>query len=199
MARALIVVRDAKTGEDITRAILLQIILEEEAGGAPMFTEAVLANIIRFYGHAMQGFMGNYLKNIQPLPTRLAQQSAGMTPEMWDAVHGRWARPDGQLRRATRPVRANASKPSNDGRLWHQALNARVGENWEKWRPMSQAPLPPHRHAPHRYAKIGFVSLGCPKNLTDSEPILTQLSAGGYQTSKPSGGGSGHRQHLRLH
>ena len=43
MARAPIVVRDAKTGEDITRAILLQIILEEEAGGAPMFTEAVLA------------------------------------------------------------------------------------------------------------------------------------------------------------
>jgi hypothetical protein len=34
------VVRDAKTGEDLTRSILLQIILEEEAGGAPMFTEA---------------------------------------------------------------------------------------------------------------------------------------------------------------
>ena len=41
-------VRDAKTGEDLTGSILLQIILEEEAGGAPMFTEAVLANIIRF-------------------------------------------------------------------------------------------------------------------------------------------------------
>ena len=36
-----VVVRDAKTGEDLTRSILLQIILEEEAGGAPMFTEAV--------------------------------------------------------------------------------------------------------------------------------------------------------------
>jgi ribosomal protein S12 methylthiotransferase len=32
--------------------------------------------------------------------------------------------------------------------------------------------------------RIGFVSLGCPKNLTDSELILTQLSAEGYQTSK---------------
>ena len=41
------VVLDAKTGEDLTRSILLQIILEEESGGAPMFTEAVLANIIR--------------------------------------------------------------------------------------------------------------------------------------------------------
>eukprot|EP01038_Epipyxis_sp_PR26KG_P019386 gene19386-biopygen6116 len=39
-----VVVRDAKTGEDLTRSILLQIILEEEAGGAPMFTEAVPAH-----------------------------------------------------------------------------------------------------------------------------------------------------------
>ncbi|MCX8520664.1 MAG: 30S ribosomal protein S12 methylthiotransferase RimO, partial [Rhodoferax sp.] len=32
--------------------------------------------------------------------------------------------------------------------------------------------------------QVGFVSLGCPKALTDSELILTQLSAEGYQTSK---------------
>ena len=32
--------------------------------------------------------------------------------------------------------------------------------------------------------RVGFVSLGCPKALTDSELILTQLSAEGYQTSK---------------
>ncbi len=38
--------------------------------------------------------------------------------------------------------------------------------------------------APAKIPKIGFVSLGCPKNLTDSELILTQLSAEGYQTSK---------------
>ena len=35
-----------------------------------------------------------------------------------------------------------------------------------------------------RIPKVGFVSLGCPKALTDSELILTQLSAEGYQTSK---------------
>ncbi|WHZ11424.1 MAG: PhbF [Burkholderiaceae bacterium] len=79
-------VRDAKTDEDLTRSILLQIILEEEAAGAPIFSEAVLANIIRFYGHAMQGFMGTYLeKNVQAfmdLQTRLHEQSQGMTPEM---------------------------------------------------------------------------------------------------------------------
>ena len=82
-----VVVRDAKTSEDLTRSILLQIILEEEAGGAPMFSEAALANIIRFYGHAMQGFMGAYLeKNVQmftEIQAKLAEQSQGLTPEMW--------------------------------------------------------------------------------------------------------------------
>jgi polyhydroxyalkanoate synthesis repressor PhaR len=62
------IVLDAKTGEDLTRSILLQIILEEESQGSPMFTAPVLANIIRFYGHTMQGFMGGYLeKNMQAL------------------------------------------------------------------------------------------------------------------------------------
>ena len=61
-------VRDAKTGEDLTRSILLQIILEEESNGSPMFTAPVLSNVIRFYGHTMQGFMGGYLeKNMQAL------------------------------------------------------------------------------------------------------------------------------------
>lgn len=59
---------DAKSSEDISRSILLQIILEEEAGGSPMFTAPVLENIIRFYGNTMQGFMGGYLeKNMQSL------------------------------------------------------------------------------------------------------------------------------------
>ena len=86
MARQAFVVRDAKTNDDLTRSILLQIILEEEAGGAPMLTEEVLANIIRFYGHAMQGFMGSYLeKNIQAfveMQARLAEQAKGLSPEM---------------------------------------------------------------------------------------------------------------------
>jgi polyhydroxyalkanoate synthesis repressor PhaR len=61
-------VLDAKTSEDLTRSILLQIILEEESNGSPMFTTPVLSNIIRFYGHAMQGLMGGYLeKNMQTL------------------------------------------------------------------------------------------------------------------------------------
>ena len=73
-------VEDAKTKEDLTRAILLQIILEEESGeGAPMFSSDVLSKIIRFYGNAMQGMMGNYLeKNIQTfieIQKKLQEQS----------------------------------------------------------------------------------------------------------------------------
>ena len=87
MERERFAVLDARTGEDLTRSILLQIILEEDAAGAPLFTEAVLADIIRFYGHAMQGFMGSYLeKNIQAMveiQTKLAEQAQGLTPEMW--------------------------------------------------------------------------------------------------------------------
>jgi polyhydroxyalkanoate synthesis repressor PhaR len=86
-------VRDAKSGEDLTRAILLQIILEEETGGVPIFSAQMLAQIIRFYGHAMQGMMGSYLeKNLQTftdIQNRLAEQSKGLydpakqSPEMW--------------------------------------------------------------------------------------------------------------------
>lgn len=57
---------DAKSGEDLTRSILLQIILEEESGGLPMFSSDMLTQMIRFYGNAMQGIIGSYMeKNIQ--------------------------------------------------------------------------------------------------------------------------------------
>ncbi|MDQ6627882.1 MAG: polyhydroxyalkanoate synthesis repressor PhaR [Pseudomonadota bacterium] len=86
-------VRDAKTGEELTRSILLQIILEEETGGVPIFSSSTLSQIIRFYGNAMQGMMGSYLeKNLQTftdIQGRLAEQSKGLvdpklqSPEMW--------------------------------------------------------------------------------------------------------------------
>jgi len=73
---------DAKTGDDLTRSILLQIILEEEAGGMPMFTSDLLSQLIRFYGNAMQGMVGNYLeKNMQTfvhVQKQLQEQSKTM-------------------------------------------------------------------------------------------------------------------------
>ena len=84
------VVRDAKSGEDLTRSLLLQIILEEESSGAPMFTEAVLANIIRFYGHAMQGHMGAYLEsNLQSLmlmQSKMGHQSQNIMSQMQEQM-----------------------------------------------------------------------------------------------------------------
>lgn len=81
------VVIDAKSGVDLTRSILLQIILEEETAGVPLFTEQILANIIRFYGHAMQGFVGAYLeKNMQvfmEMQQKVGTQPQGMSPEAW--------------------------------------------------------------------------------------------------------------------
>ncbi|HUO43614.1 MAG TPA: polyhydroxyalkanoate synthesis repressor PhaR [Burkholderiales bacterium] len=76
-------VEDAKTHEDLTRSILLQIILEEESGnGAPMFSSGVLAQIIRTYGQTMQGMMGSYLeKNIQTfidIQKKLQEQSRSL-------------------------------------------------------------------------------------------------------------------------
>jgi polyhydroxyalkanoate synthesis repressor PhaR len=83
---------DVKSGEDLTRSILLQIILEEETGGMPMFSAAALSQIIRFYGNSMQSVMGAFLeKNIQAfidVQERMAEQSrnlygANVGPEAW--------------------------------------------------------------------------------------------------------------------
>lgn len=89
-------VQDAKTGEDLTRSILLQIILEEEAGGTPLLSEVALAQIIRFYGNAMQGLMGTMIeKNVQAfaeMQGKLAEQSRqffdpkAYSPESWSQL-----------------------------------------------------------------------------------------------------------------
>jgi polyhydroxyalkanoate synthesis repressor PhaR len=90
-------VQDAKSGEDLTRAILLQIILEEESGGVPMFSTDMLANIIRYYGHAMQGLMGSYLersifafheaqKRFQEQAQALYGELPKMPPDVWAQV-----------------------------------------------------------------------------------------------------------------
>ena len=85
---------DAKSGDDLTRQILLQIILEEESGGSPMFTSEALSQMIRTYGNAMQGMMGGYLekninafqemqKSLQEQSTKLYGDGAKVPTEMW--------------------------------------------------------------------------------------------------------------------
>jgi polyhydroxyalkanoate synthesis repressor PhaR len=85
---------DAKTGDDLTRGILLQIILEEESVGMPMFSSEMLSQMIRFYGNALQGIMGNYMEQnvkafmvIQNKLQDQAKQVYGdkmmLTPDLW--------------------------------------------------------------------------------------------------------------------
>jgi polyhydroxyalkanoate synthesis repressor PhaR len=85
---------DAKTGEDLTRSILLQIILEEEAAGAPMFSSDVLTQFIRSYGNAMQGMLGAYLernmqlfgemqKSLREQSEKLYGEPAKLNEDLW--------------------------------------------------------------------------------------------------------------------
>ena len=55
-------VQDAKTQQDLTRSVLLQIITEREEQGQPLLTTNMLSQLIRFYGDSLQGFMGSYLE-----------------------------------------------------------------------------------------------------------------------------------------
>jgi polyhydroxyalkanoate synthesis repressor PhaR len=86
---------DAKSGDELTRQILLQIILDEESGGVPMFSSNLLSQMIRSYGNAMQGMMGTYLeKNIrafQDIQKALQEQSSRMYGDNSRASQDMWA------------------------------------------------------------------------------------------------------------
>lgn len=74
---------DAKTGEDITRAILLQIIQEAERDGDPIFSAEMLQGIIRFYG-PFQSMFGSYLdKSIQTVHD-IQRQTGMQSPAAWN-------------------------------------------------------------------------------------------------------------------
>ena len=63
---------DDRTGDDITRSVLMQIIAEQEQSGGPLFTTNVLEQLIRFYGDDMQGFLRSYLE--ESIATFVRQQ-----------------------------------------------------------------------------------------------------------------------------
>ncbi len=103
------VVRDAKTDEDITRTVLLQIIAEQEEAGQPIFTIPILTQIIRFYGDAVQGLASEFLQRSlaafgeqqrlfrQHLDDVMAQDALGAMTDLarqnlalWSDVQGSW-------------------------------------------------------------------------------------------------------------
>ena len=85
---------DAKSGDDLTRNILLQIILDEEGGGVPMFSSDMLSQMIRFYGSAQQTIMGQYMeqnvkafltiqKKLQDQAKQVYGDKMMLTPDLW--------------------------------------------------------------------------------------------------------------------
>lgn len=67
MADEAFMVVDAKTGDDLTRVVLLQIIADCESEGEPMFSTEMLSQMVRFYGNAMQGMVRTYMDEAMSL------------------------------------------------------------------------------------------------------------------------------------
>jgi polyhydroxyalkanoate synthesis repressor PhaR len=103
-------VLDTANDADITRSILLQIMLEEETGGEPLFSANMLAQIIRFYGGTMQGVFAHYLEQSLESFARQQKQLAeglGSNPfelmdrmtehnlELWASAQKEWLRAAG--------------------------------------------------------------------------------------------------------
>ena len=71
---------DSAGEDDLTRQILMQIIMEEESGGRPLFTAEMLAQLIRFYGGTMQGVFARYLEESFNLFASQQQQAQSGIP-----------------------------------------------------------------------------------------------------------------------
>lgn len=70
-------VRDARSGKDLTRAVLLQILAEHEDIGQPIFSTQLLTTVIRFYGDSLQGIIGSYLERSIQVFSEQQQQLRG--------------------------------------------------------------------------------------------------------------------------
>lgn len=71
---------DDKSGEDITRSVLLQIVADQEHFGRPILSAQLLHSILRFYGTAMEEFTGQYLeKSVE----KLLEQQEAMRQQIW--------------------------------------------------------------------------------------------------------------------
>lgn len=93
MADEAFVVVDAKTGDDLTRVVLLQIIADCESQGEPMFSTEMLSQMVRFYGNAMQGMVRTYMDEAMNLffeQQRQFQKQIGQTTGQnpWSMMQG---------------------------------------------------------------------------------------------------------------
>ncbi len=76
---------DDKSGEDLTRAVLLQVIAEQDQFGTPVLSTELLESIIRFYGNPVQEMLTRYMEQSV---SALARQQDAMRAEMTKALAG---------------------------------------------------------------------------------------------------------------
>ncbi|UOO91539.1 polyhydroxyalkanoate synthesis repressor PhaR [Vitreoscilla stercoraria] len=107
---------DAKTGADLTRQVLLQILLEEEAGGSPIFNNMMLFQFIRMYGQASQSVFAPFMEQNMKLFhdwQKVAQETA-------PAGNASWLKP------------FSGGLQSNAGLLqWQQSLQQQTVQFWQ--------------------------------------------------------------------
>lgn len=77
---------DSNTQENITRQILMQIIIEEEAAGKPLFSADMLSQLIRFYGGTMQGMFTRYLEESFKIFSQQQEQPSGIPENPIEAL-----------------------------------------------------------------------------------------------------------------
>ncbi len=78
---------DSNNSEDLTQSILLQIILDEESGGHPLFTSSMLTQLIRLYGGTVQGMFARYLEESLTLfAKQQAQWQENLGPDPMQTV-----------------------------------------------------------------------------------------------------------------
>jgi polyhydroxyalkanoate synthesis repressor PhaR len=79
------VVYDAKTGEDITRSVLTQIIFEQEGRGQSMLPIQFLRRLIRFYGDSLGGFVPSYLEASMEAFAKQQEEMRARFKDAWPA------------------------------------------------------------------------------------------------------------------
>lgn len=110
-------VTDAKTGADLTRSILLQIISEEEEGGEPIFSSELLAQVIRAYGGNMQTMLTSYLEK---------------SMELWGDQQRELGERARQFMDVSNPMQVLSQITERNLSLWQKAMESMVAEDKDK-------------------------------------------------------------------
>lgn len=107
---------DEVSGEDITRSLLLQLLAEQELGGQPVLSDAILTELIRYYQHPMQALLGSYLQKSMEAFIAQRQGLQGQLQKVLDTVPGSDLAQDSLKRLLELQQRAFSAAPGRAGR-----------------------------------------------------------------------------------